>query len=82
MNSGTAEQEQNGVTIPRPAAPTVSASSPRPTRVYDLLGREEAADERDDGDDPEQEQEHLRDVKGKERDGIAEVRACSRPSRS
>ena len=30
MKSGTAEQEQNGVTIPRAAAPTVPTNSPRP----------------------------------------------------
>ncbi len=33
MNSGTAEQEQNGVTIPRPAAATVPTTSPRPARA-------------------------------------------------
>ncbi len=30
MNSGTAEQEQNGVTTPRPAAMTLAAPSLRP----------------------------------------------------
>ena len=30
MNSGTAEQEQNGVTTPKPAAAIVPGSTPRP----------------------------------------------------
>ena len=76
MKSGTAEHEQNGVTIPRPAAPTVPTSSPRPTSgAAHLLGREEAPDERDDGDDAEQQQEHLGHVVEEERDGLAEVGA-------
>ncbi len=33
MNSGTAEQEQNGVTIPKPAAPTVAGRVPWPARA-------------------------------------------------
>ena len=32
MNSGTAEQEQNGVTMPRPAAITLATPSVRPAR--------------------------------------------------
>ncbi len=48
MNSGTAEQEQNGVTTPKPAAAIVpgqdaAAGERRP----DALGRHERAQERD-----------------------------------
>ena len=48
MNSGTAEQEQNGVTIPKPAAASVprqDAASGQ--RAADPLGRDERAQERD-----------------------------------
>jgi hypothetical protein len=33
MNSGTAEQEQNGVTVPSSAASTLPADSRRPART-------------------------------------------------
>ena len=34
MNSGTAEQEQNGVMTPKPAAAIVPGRTPRPARVF------------------------------------------------
>ena len=37
MKSGTAEQEQNGVTIPNEAAPTVPVISPRPANAARTL---------------------------------------------
>ena len=77
MNSGTAEHEQNGVTIPKPAAATVPTTAFRPaSALAHPLGRHEGAQERDAGDDAGEQQQDLGHVVEEERDGLA--RAGSR----
>ncbi len=76
MKSGTAEHEQNGVTIPQAGG----ADRPHELPATDeggahLLGREEAADEGDGGHDAEEQQEDLGHVEDEERDRLAEMGA-------
>ena len=79
MNSGTAEQEQNGVTIPKPAAATVPTTAFRPASApRTLSGDDERAQERDEGHDPGEEQQDLGHVVEEEGDGLAELRTPGR----
>ncbi len=76
MKRGTAEHEQNGVTMPSEAAPDGADELPATDEgVAHLLGREEAPDEGDRGHDAEEQQEHLRHVEDEEGDRVAQVRA-------
>ncbi len=76
MKSGTAEQEQKGVTIPNEAAATVPASSAAAGEGGPhSLRREEAPDQGDGRDDAEQQEKHLRHVEEEERDRLAELRS-------
>ena len=60
MNSGTAEQLQNGVTMPRLAARTLPVASRRPrSRAAGALRAEERAHHADAEDDQREQQQHL-----------------------
>ena len=75
MNSGTAEHEQNGVTIPKPGGrDRPDGRVPAGERAPHLLGRDERAQERDQRHDAGQEQQDLGHVVEEERDRLAELR--------
>ena len=76
MNSGTAEQEQNGVMMPNPAAAVAPTTTLRPasvrrTRSGDTNERRKLTS----GDDADQQQQHLGQVEQEERDRGAEALA-------